>query len=134
MEIYSVYQNPSEFKKLRRKKWNPFRYLASGEWSEDVYHQGSLTYDFSETKTGGYVALLVRSFPRRIVCIARKSQDDKYEDIFTQMLFHLYLNGYYSMDYLDDYDKKLNSTINFSVAFDTFRKLVREHRKSTPHP
>lgn len=126
MKIYSEFQDRENFNKLRKTRWLPFLYLASGEWSQSPYHQGNIIFDYTTNKRGDRIALLRRSFPRTIVCIAELTQGESIVEAIGKMMFHLWENG---GDYIDLVDYYEDDVIDFNSAYTIFSNLVDEKRK-----
>ena len=127
MNIYSRDQNLDEFNKLRKKKWNGWEFLVRGEWSQSLYHQGNVVFEYSLDKSEKYCGLMFNSFPSRIVCITKLAEHTNLTTAISQMLFHLYANN---AEYIDYVKEGCNDEIKFTDIWSEYRELVKEYRES----
>jgi hypothetical protein len=81
------YPADDEFQRLKKKRiWEPWQFLVSGEWSETPVNQGSHTFDYSLSKDGAYMRILHRGFPSEILAIASVGKDSDLGSIASSML------------------------------------------------
>jgi len=127
MEIYSKLQpeKTAEFNKLKKsKKWS-WEFLCKGEWSQTIYHQGNIAFDYGYTQEKDYWALMNVGFPKRIVCIAKTDPVDDPNKIVGAMLHHLYVHD---GDYIDSVDDECEGLVNFRDAWDEYERLKRRKK------
>jgi len=74
-------------KAKKRKKWQGWRLLVSGEWSESPYHQGNHTFEYSYTSDRRFWGIMRRGFPPTILAVADAGTDrDPSQDLGSMLL------------------------------------------------
>jgi hypothetical protein len=86
-----------EFAKLKRKRiWDDWGLLVSGEWSQSPYHYGKHRFLYSVSKDQGYMRILHMSFPPTILVIGLRLHNEDLAQLATRLLNEIKAEyGYY---------------------------------------
>jgi len=88
VEIYTVYNQSyrDTFERLKRRSKGVWQFLASGEWSQSPYHQGSHTFHIRHDPKQYYWSLLSIGFPNRVIAVAHTPETQQLEAVAVAML------------------------------------------------
>jgi len=85
MEVY-VPGDPEFLRLKRRRIWESWKFLVSGEWSESPYHQGNHSFFYSISKDGQLMRILHQAFPPTILVIGRRGPQEELGSMATRLL------------------------------------------------
>ncbi len=122
---YTEEDKLSEFKKLKRKKWEAFDFLMDGEWSESPYHEGDVRFYYSSTPNKKNWAIMEIGFPKRIVCVASLESPMDPIEVLARMLLRLDETGGTYIDLLNDG----SDDIDYEKIYWLYRELKHQSRK-----
>jgi hypothetical protein len=85
LEVYVP--GDAEFLRLKRRRiWDPWKFLVSGEWSESPYHEGNHCFLYSVSKDSQFMRILHRSFPPTILMIGRRGAKEELGEMAARLL------------------------------------------------
>jgi len=109
MEVY-VPGDPEFLRLKRRRIWESWKFLVSGEWSESPYHQGNHSFFYSISKDGQFMRILHQAFPPTILVIGRRGPQEELGSMATRLLQEINdVFGYY-IEFVHHYGE-----LNFEV-------------------